>query len=270
MKRVTLIIGALLVGLTVLTGILSLFWTPYEPTAMVGGRLSAPSWAHWAGTDRLGRDYLTQVMIGARVAMVVGTGAVLLGGILGTVLGVAAAFARRWLDDGLAAFLDILIAFPTLLLAMLIVAASDGASLGTAILAIGLAMSAIIARLVRILTKRLLAQDFITAARCSGLGWGRIILIHILPNILPMIAVALSLQFGLAVIAEASLSYLGLGAPPPNASWGHLLQQAQASVYNAPWGVIIPGLALVALVVGINFLTDGLRALLDPESGENA
>lgn len=267
MKRTSLWIGAILVGINVIVALLTLVWLPYDPSAMSGARLAPPSWAHWAGTDRLGRDYFTQVMIGARIALTVGIGAAALGGLIGTTLGVAAAFAQRGLDDALAATLDILIAFPTLLLAMLVVAASDGASLGTAILAIGIAMSAIIARLVRILTKRVLAQDYITAARCSGLGWGRIVLSHVLPNIAPTVLVAVALQFGLAVIAEASLSYLGLGAPPPNASWGQLLQSAQSTVFNAPVGVIAPGLALMALVLGINFLADGLRDLLDPERG---
>ncbi len=270
MRRLTLWLGLALVGLVVAVAALTLVWTPYEPTAMVGGRLAGPSWDHWAGTDRLGRDYLTQVMIGARIALVVGVGAVALGGLIGTALGVLAGFAQRWLDDALAAALDILIAFPTLLLAMLVVAASDRASLGTAVLAIGIALSAIVARLVRILTKRVLAQDFITAARCSGIGWGRIVLAHVLPNILPTLSVALALQFGLAVIAEASLSYLGLGAPPPNASWGHLLQQAQSTVFTAPFAVVLPGVALVLLVLGINFLADGLRDLLDPEQGGRA
>ncbi|WP_134680383.1 ABC transporter permease [Paracoccus ravus] len=267
MKKTSLWIGAILVGINVVIALLTLVWLPYDPTAMSGGRLAAPSWAHWAGTDRLGRDYFTQVMIGARIALTVAVGAAALGGLIGTTLGVLAAFAQRGFDDALAATLDILIAFPTLLLAMLVVAASDGASLGTAILAIGIAMSAIIARLVRILTKRVLAQDYITAARCSGLGWGRIVLVHVLPNIAPTVLVAIALQFGLAVIAEASLSYLGLGAPPPNASWGQLLQSAQSTVFNAPIGVIAPGLALMALVLGINFLADGLRDLLDPERG---
>ena len=265
MRRVVLLIGCLLVGLHVAVALLTLVWTPYDPTAMVGGRLSPPSWAHWAGTDRLGRDYFAQVMIGSRIALTVGAGAVLIGGLIGTVLGILAAFAQGAADDGLAATFDILIAFPTLLLAMLIVAASEGASLSTAIIAIGIALSAIVARLVRILTKRVLTQDYITAARCSGAGWPRIVLAHVLPNILPTLMVALALQFGLAVIAEASLSYLGLGAPPPNASWGQLLQQAQSTVCTAPIGVIVPGVALLTLVLGINFLADGLRDLFDPE-----
>ena len=184
-----LVIGCLLVGLHVAVALLTLVWTPYDPAGMVGGRLSPPSWAHWAGTDRLGRDYFTQVMIGSRIALTVGAGAVLIGGVIGTVLGLLAAFARGGADDGLAATFDILIAFPTLLLAMLIVAASEGASLSTAIIAIGLALSAIVGRLVRILTKRVLTQDYITAARCSGAGWPRIVLTHVLPNILPTLLV---------------------------------------------------------------------------------
>lgn len=265
MKRLPLILGLVFFGFNLAIGILTLFWTPYDPMEMAGGRLAAPSWEHWAGTDRLGRDFLSQVMIGARIALTVGFGAAALGGLIGTVIGVLAAFARHGLDDTFAAALDILIAFPTLLLAILVVAASEQASLGTAILAIGLAMSAIIARLVRILTKQVLSQDYITAARCSGLSWLRITFAHVLPNILSTVTVALALQFGLAVIAEASLSYLGLGAPPPNASWGTLLQQAQSTVFTAPIGVILPGIALITLVLGINFLTDGLREILDPE-----
>jgi len=263
MRRLTFRLGLLVLGFVVAVALATLVWTPWPIDDMSGGRLSGPSWQHWAGTGRLGRDSLTQVMIGARVALMVGLGATLVGGLIGTCAGVLAGFAQRGLDDALAAALDILIAFPTLLLAMLVVAASETASLGTAILAIGLAMSAIIARLVRIVTKRVLAQDYITAARCCGAGWGRIVLTHVLPNIAPTLLVALALQFGLAVIAEASLSYLGLGAPPPNASWGQLLQQAQATVYTAPMGVLVPGAALVALVLSINFIADGLRDLLD-------
>lgn len=259
-----LAIGGLLVGLHIIVALLSLAWTPYGVGDMVGGRLEGPSLAHWAGTDRLGRDLMTQIMIGSRIALVVGCGAVALGALIGVTIGVFAAFATRALDDVLAAALDILIAFPTLLLAMLIVASSDGASLWTAILAIGVAGSAIVARLTRILAKRVLAMDYITAARISGTRWLGVVRIHVLPNIWPTLIVNFALQFGLAVIAEASLSYLGLGAPPPNASWGRLLQEAQASVYTAPFGAIAPGLALVSLVIGLNLFADGLREVLDP------
>ncbi len=260
----TLWLGLLLVGIHVAVALLSLVWTPYDPTALTGGRLAPPSWEHWAGTDRLGRDFFTQIMIGSRIALIVGVSAVAIGGLIGVTLGVLSAFATRLLDDALAATLDILIAFPTLLIAMLVVAASDTASLGTAVLALGIALSAIVARLTRILAKRVLLMDYITAARTSGTSWPGIVVQHVLPNIWPTLSVNFALQFGLAVIAEASLSYLGLGAPPPNASWGRLLQEAQGTVYTAPIGAIAPGIALVSLVIGVNLLADGLRDIGDP------
>ena len=263
-RALLLWVGMALVSLHLVVGLLTLVWTPYDPTAFSGGRLEGPSLLHWVGTDRLGRDLWTQLMIGSRIALQVGTGAVAIGAVIGVTLGLLAAFASKWLDDVLAAGLDILIAFPTLLIAMLVVAASDTASLGSAILALGIALSAIVARLTRILAKRVLVMDYITAARTSGSSWPKIVLIHILPNILPTLSVNFALQFGLAVIAEASLSYLGLGAPPPNASWGRLLQEAQATVYTAPIGAIAPGLALVSLVIGMNLLADGLRDRADP------
>jgi len=259
-----LVAGGLLLGVHLVVALLTLVWTPYGVGEMVGGRLEAPSWLHWAGTDRLGRDLMAQIMVGSRIALVVGCGAVAISAVIGVTLGVLAAFATQTLDDVLAATLDILIAFPTLLLAMLIVASSDGASLTTAIVAIGIAGSAIVARLTRILAKRVLAMDYITASRISGTSWLGLVRIHVLPNIWPTLIVNFALQFGLAVIAEASLSYLGLGAPPPNASWGRLLQEAQASVYTAPFGAIAPGLALVSLVIGLNLFADGLRDVADP------
>ena len=257
-------LGLVLLCLHIGIALLTLVWTPYDPAGMAGGRLEPPSFAHWAGTDRLGRDFFTQIMMGSRIALIVGIGAVSIGAAIGVTLGVVAAFATRLADDTLAATLDILIAFPTLLIAMLVVAASDTASLGTAILALGIALSPIVARLTRILARRVLLMDFITAARISGTSWPGIVFRHVLPNIWPMLAVNLALQFGLAIIAEASLSYLGLGAPPPNASWGRLLQEAQGTVYTAPIGAIAPGIALVSLVIGVNLLADGLRDIGDP------
>lgn len=265
----TLIVGLALVGIHVAIAVLTLFWTPYDPNDMAGMRLEGPSLAHWAGTDRLGRDLFTQIMIGSRIAIQVGAGAVAIGAAIGVTLGIIAAFATRTLDDALAATLDILIAFPTLLLAMLVVAAGDGASLGSAIIALGVAISAIVARLTRILAKRVLEMDYITAARTSGTSWLAIVFIHLLPNIWPTLMVNFALQFGLAVIAEASLSYLGLGAPPPNASWGRLLQEAQGTVYTAPFGAVAPGIALVILVIGMNLLADGLRDFADPTRRRN-
>lgn len=260
---VTATIGTVLVALVVVVGVVSLFYLPYPADQIGGGRLTGPSAAHWLGTDTLGRDLLSQLMVGARIALLAGAGSAALAAVIGIVLGLAAAFAQRWFDDGIAAVLDVLIAFPSLLLAMLVVAAR-GATLGSAILAIGLASSAVVARLTRILAKRVLTQQYVTAARTSGTRWWGIVVHHILPNIWPTLAVIVALQFGLAVLAEASLSYLGLGAPPPNASWGSLLQQAQGTVYVAPLGAIAPGIALILLVLGMNLLADGMQDAFDP------
>ena len=259
----TLVIGLCFTGLIVLLAVVSLLWLPYEPSDISGGRLEGPSGEHVLGTDKLGRDLFTQLMIGARIALVVGIGSVALAALLGITIGLIAAFARPWVDDSMSAALDVIIAFPVLLLAMLVVAV-QGASLWSAILAIGLAMSAVVARLTRILAHRVLQEQFITAARTSGTRWPGIVAFHVLPNIWPTLSVNLALQFGAAVLAEASLSYLGLGAPPPNASWGRLLQEAQGTVLTAPVGAIAPGIALVVLVLGVNFIADGLRDFADP------
>ena len=259
----TLILGLCFTGAIAVLALVSLFWLPFDPSDISGGRLDGPSAEHLLGTDKLGRDLFTQLMIGARIALVVGTASVALAAVLGVAIGLTAAFARPWVDDSLSATLDVIIAFPVLLLAMLVVAV-QGASLWSAILAIGLAMSAVVARLTRILARRVLHEQFITAARTSGTRLPGIIAFHVLPNIAPTLGVNLALQFGAAVLAEASLSYLGLGAPPPNASWGRLLQEAQGTVLTAPVGAIAPGIALVVLVLGVNFIADGLRDFADP------
>ncbi|WP_297366304.1 ABC transporter permease [Cryobacterium sp.] len=259
----TLVAGLVLVGAVVLVAVISLVWLPYAPADTTGTRLEGPSLAHWIGTDKLGRDLATQLMSGARIALLVGLSSVAVGAVIGITVGLVAAFAESWLDDSISAALDVVIAFPVLLLAMLIVAA-QGASLGSVIVAIGLAMSAVVARLTRVLTKRVLGEQYVTAARTSGTRWPGIVARHILPNIWPTLSVNLALQFGVAVLAEASLSYLGLGAPPPNASWGRLLQEAQGTVVTAPLGAIAPGIALIMLVIGVNFIADGLRDVADP------
>ncbi|WP_194764347.1 ABC transporter permease [Microbacterium sp. UFMG61] len=261
--KATLLIGLVLTGAIVLIALVSLFWLPYPLADTSGSRLEGPSALHLLGTDRLGRDLLSQLMWGARIALIVGICSVAIAAVLGTIIGLIAAFSRPWVDDTLSAGLDVVIAFPVLLLAMLVVAV-QGASLWSAVLAIGLAMSAVVARLTRILSRRVLQEQFVTAARTSGTSMLGIVFQHVLPNIAPTLAVSLALQFGAAVLAEASLSYLGLGAPPPNASWGRMLQEAQGTVLTAPVGAIAPGIAIIALVLGVNFLADGLRDLADP------
>lgn len=262
-RSINLAVGGILFGAIAVIGLISLLWTPFTFDDTSGGRLQPPSAEHWAGTDRLGRDLFTQLMIGARLALTVGFGSVLIAAIVGIGLGLLAAVARRWVDDALTSLLDIAIAFPTLLLAMLIVA-WRGASVDSAILAIGLAGSAVIARLTRIAATRVLAMDYVTAARTSGTGRLGIVLRHVLRNVWPTLIVPLALQFGGAVGAEASLSYLGLGSPPPNASWGRMLEEAQSTVLVAPTAAILPGVLLVAFIIGANLLADGLRDIADP------
>lgn len=262
-RSANLIGGGVLFGIVAVIAIVSLFYTPYSPDDTSGGRLQGPSLEHLAGTDKLGRDLFTQLMIGARLALIVGFGSVAIAAVVGICLGLIAALAGRWWDDAISSLLDIAIAFPTLLLAMLIVA-WRGASIESAILAIGLAGSAIIARLTRVTATRVLSKDFVTAARTSGTRGLGIVRFHVLPNVWPTLIVPLALQFGGAVVAEASLSYLGLGSPPPNASWGRMLQEAQATVLVAPLAAILPGLLLVATIIGMNLLADGARDLADP------
>ena len=262
-RSLALIVGCILVSSIASMALLSIFWTPYSIGDMTGDRLGPLSSHHWLGTDKLGRDLLSRVMIGGRIAITVGFSSVLIGAILGVTFGLIAGFAQSWVDESFSAMFDILIAFPTLLLVMLVVAAR-GASLTSTIVAIGFGMSAIVARLTRLLVKRVLAKDFITASRASGTSWLRIIVVHVLPNIWQTLIVTFALQFGFAGLTEASLSYLGLGSPPPNASWGSLLQEAQATVLVSPVAAIAPGLLLVALVIGMNLIADGLRDVADP------
>ena len=262
----SLVIGALLFSLVLVTALVSFFWTPYAPTDTAEAlRLGGPSPRHWAGTDKLGRDLFSQLMIGAQLALLVATGSTAIAAALGGSLGLfAASSRRRFVDESFSYLFDVLIAFPTILLAMLIVTIR-GASTFSAILAIGISGSAVVSRLSRISAIRVLASDYVKAAIAGGASRLSIIFRHVLPNIYPILVVQLTLVAAGAILAEASLAYLGLGAPPPQSSWGRMLLEAQESVVSSPWGAIFPGLAIVTAVSGLNFLGDGIRELLDPE-----
>lgn len=260
----SLVAGLVLVGLVAVVGLVSRFWTPYAlDDTSSGTRLGGPTASHWAGTDRLGRDLFSQIMVGAGNALLVAAASMLIAGVLGVLVGVLAGATRKWVDVTLLSVVDLLIAFPTLLLAMLIVTVR-GASLSSAIWAIGIAGSAVIARVTRVNVARVLREDYITAAHASGTGWWGTITRHVVPNIAPTLLVQLMLLGGSAVLAEAALSYLGLGAPPPNASWGRLLHEAESTMTVQPWGAILPGLAIVITVLGLNLLGDGIRERTDP------
>jgi peptide/nickel transport system permease protein len=262
-RSAILFVGATLLGFVVLIALVSVFWLPYPLSDTTGTRLEAPSLQHWLGTDKLGRDLLSFLMAGTRIALVVGLGSAALAAVLGLVVGLVAAWAPGWVDDAVSSILDVVIVFPVLLLAMLL-GAAQGRSALTTVVAIGLAASAVVARLVRILAKRVMAQRYVLAAVTSGSTRWSITWRHVVPNIWPTVAVNVALVFGVAVLAESTLSYLGLGVPPPSASLGRLLLEAQSTVLTAPVGALAPGFMIVVLVVGANFTADGLRELKDP------
>ncbi|AEF82760.1 ABC transporter permease [Leadbettera azotonutricia] len=257
-KNLRLYAAILLLALTFLIAAVSLFWTPYDLDDTSGGRLEGPSLTHIFGTDRLGRDLASYVMVGTRIAYMVGFTATIIAALIGVLIGLLVAWLPQWADSASSSFLDTLIAFPTLLLAMLI-GATQGRSVWTAIISIGIACSAVIARLTRILTKQVMSKWFFISAKTSGTGSIASTFIHILPNIWQVLSVNIAVIFGVSILAEAGLSYLGLGVPPPNASLGRLMQNAQSTVLTAPLGAIVPGLAIIAIVIGVNLLADAIR-----------
>jgi peptide/nickel transport system permease protein len=244
--------------------LLSLSGLAPSPTVMqVPLRLQPPSWSHPFGTDPYGRDVLAMVVAGARTALTVAAAASLLGLAVGVPLGLTAAV----LGDGIEALLmrasDVVFAFPALLTAVLI-AALSGPGLAAAIAAIGLFNIPVFARVTRASALSLLQRDFVLAARAGGQGAATIAWRHLLPNCAPLLLVQSSVQFSVAITAEAGLSYVGLGVQPPVPSWGRLLQQAQTMLDFAPWLAVFPGLAIVLTVLGFALLGDGLRQRLDP------
>lgn len=268
MTRWTLILGAALTGLTVIAALVSFFWTPYDATQMViANKLQPPSAAHWLGTDHFGRDILSMIMVGARTSIAVAIVAAGIGMGIGVPLGLmAAARHGSWLDQLIMRGNDLIFAFPSLVIAILITAAL-GPSAVNAIIAIGIFNIPVFARVTRGSALPLWTLDYIRAARVSGKGTARISTEHILPNIMNQLIVQGTIQFSLGILAEASLSYVGLGAQPPTPSWGRMLAEAQTMVTLAPHVAIIPGLAIVITVLGLNLLGDGLRDALDPRLG---
>jgi peptide/nickel transport system permease protein len=263
--RPSLRIGLALVGLLVLTAALSYVWTPYPPAAInVPMKLAEPSLRHWLGTDSLGRDVLSGIIAGARVSLMVGVVAVGIGLVLGVSLGLVAAAARGFVEDAIMKLCDFAFAFPALLLAILLTA-TYGPGVLTAITAIGIANAPIFAKLTRSAANGVLSREYALAARAAGRGPVAIAFDHVLPNIAPLLIVQATIQFAIAILAEAALSYLGLGTQPPVVSWGRMLADAQPWLYVAPRLAIFPGLAVALSVFGLNLMGDGLRDALDPK-----
>lgn len=258
-------IGLIIVLGIVAVALLSLIWTPYDPLqADPADRLSGSSAQHLLGTDRYGRDVLSTLMAGAQVTLLVGCVAVLIAAVIGTPLGILAAMRRGWTEEFIMRSADMMLAFPALLLAIM-ASAVMGASTLAAMIAIGLAAGPGFARVARAGTLQVMSSDFILAARSASQPEMRIARRHVLPIIFGLVVIQASVTFALAILAEAALSFLGLGTPPPEPSWGRMLQGAQDYLAVAPHLAIWPGLAIAVAVLGFNLLGDGLRDVLDPK-----
>ncbi|MFN3129840.1 ABC transporter permease [Roseibium sp.] len=262
----TLLPGLFLSLVFVAAALISLVWVPYDTTVLnIANRMKLPSWEHWLGTDQFGRDILSMIMVGARTSIAVALVAVGIGMSVGVPLGLAAA-ARKggWLDEVIMRANDLVFAFPSLLIAVMITAVF-GASALNAIIAIGIFNIPVFARLTRGAALSLWNRDYILAARVAGKGPGRISIEHILPNVANLLIVQGTIQFSLGILAEAGLSYVGLGAQPPTASWGRMLADSQTMISLAPHLALFPGLAILLTVLGLNLMGDGLRDILDPK-----
>jgi len=261
----SLYVGTVLVGLVMLLAVVSLFWTPFDPLHVdASARLLGPGWPHLMGTDNLGQDIFSRTLVGARVCIQVGVIAVAIGAVIGVPLGMAAAASRSWLGQLIMRAADIVYAFPALLLAILFAAAKGGGSIATSMTAIGIASVPAFARIARGSALQVLNQDYVLAARASGIGPLRIGATHVAPNIAPVVLVQASVSFGLAILAEAALSYLGLSAPLNTPTWGRMLYDSQQYIFTNPNLALWPGLFIALAVLGFNLLGDGLRDRFDP------
>lgn len=257
-------IGAALVALLLLAAALSLVWSPYPPADIdVPNKLALPSAAHWLGTDSLGRDIASQILVGSQATLAAGFIAVAIGLLAGVTLGCLAAAQRGWVEEAVMRASDFTFAFPALLTAMML-SAIHGPGLVTSVVAIGIFNIPVFARISRGAASAVWARDYVLAARAAGKGAWRITRDHVLPNIAGVLIVQATIQFAVAILAEAALSFLGLGTLPPQPSWGRMLNEAQTLMYEAPLLPVYPGAAIALAVLGFNLLGDGLRDLLDP------
>ncbi len=256
--------GGVIVGAIVLAALVSLAWTPYPPLAVAPAHAFArPGPAHLLGTDNYGRDVLSRLMAGSLTTLFAGVVSVLIAAAIGVPAGLVAASRGGLASEGIMGLADVVYAFPALLAAIALAAAA-GASTLTAMVAIGVAYMPVFARVTRSGALQVLSTDYVLVARSYGRSRAAIVRRHVLPNITPLLIVQSSLLFSLAILAEAALSYLGLGTPPPAPSWGAMLQGAQNYLFDDPLLAVWPGLAIALAVLGFNLLGDGLRDVLDP------
>ena len=265
LRNRSFMIGVSFAALFIGAALLSYLWTPFDVTKLdIPHKLQKPNVLHWFGTDHFGRDIFSMIMVGARTSIAVAVVAVGIGIILGVPLGLTAAARKdRFLDEVIMRTNDLVFAFPALLIAIMITAVF-GPSAINAIIAIGIFNIPVFARMTRGAALSLWTRDFVLSARVAGKTAPRISIEHILPNILNLLIVQGSIQFSLGILAEAGLSYVGLGAQPPLPSWGRMLAESQTMISFAPHLAIFPGIAIVFTVLGLNLMGDGLRDLLDP------
>ncbi|MFI4986764.1 MAG: ABC transporter permease [Alphaproteobacteria bacterium] len=263
-RRKSALFGAVVVLFFVAVALLAPLVTPYDPIAtnFLAVR-KAPVWAHPFGTDEIGRDLLARMIYGARASLLAGVVSVVIAFGLGVPVGLVSGYAGRWVDGLIMRLTDAMLACPFLILAIAL-AAFLGPSLTNAMIAIGISAMPIFVRLTRAQTLAVKVEDYVEAAKALGNSHARILGYHILPNILPPLMVQATLAIAQAIIAEASLSFLGLGQQPPAPSWGSMLNTAKNFLAQAPWMALWPGLAIILAVLGFNLLGDGLRDALDP------
>ncbi|GGD71544.1 ABC transporter permease [Microbacterium murale] len=256
--------GLITVIVIALVALISVFWTPFNPfDANVRDRWAAPSWPHLLGTDNTGRDILSLIMAGTRTTVFVSVGAGIVATVVGIALAALGALTARWVRETVAVLVDILIAFPVLIIAMMI-SSVWGGSLWVVIWAVGIGFGVNIARVTRPELRRVQQSDFVLAGRAAGLTASQNLLRHLLPNVAPVFIVQLSWSMAVAVLAEAGLSYLGFGASVVEPSWGILLSDLQRYISIHPLSVIWPGLAITITVLALNLLGDALREATDP------
>lgn len=264
-RRLNFVAGLSIVMGVIATALVSFVWTPFDPELVAADKRLLPlgERGHVLGTDQFGRDLLSQIMVGSRTALFVGVLAVTIAILIGIPLGGLAAARRGWVEDVVMRMSDVIYAFPPVLLAILLVAAvSPGTA--SAMVAIGIAYIPIVARVTRGASLSIFERDFVAAARTYGRGKTFIFLRHVLPNIASVLIVQITILFSLAILAEAALSFLGIGTQPPTPSWGRSLRDAQTFVQITPRLAIWPGFAIALTVLGFNLLGDGVRDALDP------
>jgi peptide/nickel transport system permease protein len=255
--------GAAIILVTVIMAVLAPLIAPYEPSSQAHRRLLTPSTQYLMGTDELGRDTFSRIVYGARVSLQVGAIAVLIALGLGTTLGMLGGYYGGRLDDWLMRLVDIMFAFPGLVLAI-VIAGLLGPSRTNAMIAIGIVYAPAFARVVRGTVLSVKSEPYMESARVVGASDGRVIWRHVVPNILAPLIVMVTVYLSQAILSEAALSFLGLGTQPPEPSWGGMLNAARTYMELSPWMAIFPGAAIMLVVLGFNFLGDGLRDVLDP------